>query len=453
MTSVSDIAAGRLAPDEYARNFADVAPPLNGRRAAVEANRCYFCHDAPCVEACPTGIDIPGFIRAIATGNLRGAAVAILEENVMGGMCARVCPTEVLCEGACVRMAQEGRPVEIGALQRHATDWLFERRDQPFRRLPATGRHVAVVGAGPAGLSCAHRLATLGHEVTVFEARAKPGGLNEYGIAAYKAPDDVARREVDFILSVGGIRLECGRALGRDLRLTDLRRDFDAVFLGLGHNAVNALGVEGEGLEGVMAAVDFIADLRQACDKAAIPVGRRVVVIGGGNTAIDVATQCSLLGAEDVTIVYRRGAETMPATGAEREWAQTNGVRIRYWSQPRRLLGWRGKVREVEFEHTRLDGTGRLVGTGQTFRLPADQVFKAIGQRFVPSPFAAEACDALDLAGGRIAVNEDCETSIPGVFAGGDCVPGADLTVSAVQDGKIAAHAIDRMLAARHAAE
>ncbi|HEV7368156.1 NAD(P)-dependent oxidoreductase [Arenibaculum sp.] len=452
MTSVSDIAAGRLAPDEYARNFADAVPPLSGRRAVVEASRCYYCHDAPCIEACPTGIDIPGFIRAIATGNVHGAAVTILEENVMGGMCARVCPTEVLCEEACVRTAQEGKPVEIGALQRHATDWLFERRGQPFRRLPDTGRRIAVVGAGPAGLSCAHRLATLGHEVTVFEARPKPGGLNEYGIAAYKTPDDFARREVDFILSIGGIGLEC-KALGRDLRLADLRRDFDAVFLGLGHNAVNALRVEGEDLAGVAAAVDFIADLRQARDKAEVPVGRRVVVIGGGNTAIDVATQCRLLGAEDVTIVYRRGAEAMSATGAEQEWAQTNGVRIRHWAQPRRILGWQGRVKEVEFEYTRLDETGRLVGTGETFALLADQVFKAIGQHFVPSPFAGEAHDVLELAGGRIAVNEDRETSLAGVFAGGDCVPGTDLTVSAVQDGKVAAHAIDRMLAARRAAE
>ncbi|HSK42188.1 MAG TPA: FAD-dependent oxidoreductase, partial [Arenibaculum sp.] len=304
-----------------------------------------------------------------------------------------------------------------------------------------------------ADLSCAHRLATMGHDVTVFEARPKAGGLNEYGIAAYKMPDDFARREVDFILSVGGITLECGRALGVDLRLADLRRDFDAVFLGLGHNAVNALGVEGEELQGVVPAVDFIADLRQAADKSAVAVGRRVVVIGGGNTAIDVATQCRRLGAEDVTIVYRRGREHMSATRAEQEWAQTNGVRIKYWAQPRRLLGWQGRVREAEFEYTRTDDAGCLMGTGETFTLLADQVFKAIGQHFLPSPFAADASELLALERGRIAVNEDRETSLPGVYAGGDCIAGQDRTVSAVQDGKQAAIAIDRMLGGRLAAE
>lgn len=452
MTHVPDIAPGRLAPEDYAKSFDDMAPPLNGRQAVIEANRCYFCYDAPCVDACPTGIDIPGFIRKIGTGNLKGSAVTILEQNIMGGMCARVCPTEILCEGSCVRNTAESKPVAIGALQRHATDWLFERDIQPFARQPASGRRVAVVGAGPAGLSCAHRLAQLGHEVTVFEAREKAGGLNEYGLAAYKTPGGFAQREVDFILSIGGITVETGRQLGRDLFLEELRRDYDAVFLGLGHNAVNALGVDGEELSGVMNAVDFIAGLRQSGSLATVPVGRKVVVIGGGNTAIDAATQARLLGAEDVTLVYRRGPEAMSATLAEQEWAQTNGVRIKHWAMPRRLLGWQGAVREVEFEYTRLDETGRLAGTGETFTILADQVFKAIGQRFVPSPLTANALETLELVDGRIAVNEERETSVPGVYAGGDCTAGIDLTVSAVQHGKLAAHAIDARLRAVAAA-
>ncbi len=449
MTTPVDVAAGRLSPDQYTKNFdIDATPPLTGRQALIEASRCYFCYDAPCVEACPTGIDIPSFIRSIATGNTKGAATTILEANIMGGMCARVCPTEILCEGACVRMAQEEKPVAIGLLQRHATDALIASGKQPYKRGAPTGRRVAVVGAGPAGLSCAHRLSMLGHEVTVFEARPKAGGLNEYGIATYKTTGGFAQAEVDFILSLGGITVE-HKALGKEISLTQLRRDFDAVFLGIGHNAVNALKVEGEEMEGVFDAVEFIARLRQEPDKSKLPIGRKVVVVGGGNTAIDAATQAKRLGAEDVTMVYRRGPETLSATWAEVEWAQTNGVKIKHWAQPRRLIGWQGRVREMEFEYTRLDEGGRLVGTGETFTILCDQVFKAIGQHFVPSPFDGQAGEVLQLTReGRLAVNEDRETSLKGVYAGGDCVPGADLTVSAVQDGKLAAHAIDRALSA-----
>ena len=448
MGSGPDIAAGRLPAAELAENFADAHPPLDRSRALIEASRCYFCYDAPCIEACPTGIDIPRFIKSIATGNTRGAATTILDSNIMGGMCARVCPVEELCEEACVRNTQEDKPVVIGALQRFATDDLFDNGGQPFTRAPATGRSIAVVGGGPAGLSCAHRLAMLGHEVTVFESRPKATGLNEYGIAAYKTPDNFAQRELDFILSIGGITVRTGVALGRDVTLADLRRDHDAVFLGLGHTAVRALGLDGEGMAGVEDAVDFIARLRQSPTKADLPVGRKVVVIGGGNTAIDIATQTKRLGAEDVTLVYRRGPEHMSATWKEQEWAQTNGVRIKHWAQPRRLIGWQNgagnMVKEVEFEYTQLDADGRLAGTGDTFTVMADQVFKAIGQMFVPTGGLDGA--VLELQGDRIAVNEDRETSVPGIYAGGDCIAGVDLTVQAVEDGKVAAHAIDRKL-------
>ena len=454
MGSGPDIVAGRLPAAELAENFADAHPPLDRSRALIEASRCYFCYDAPCIEACPTGIDIPRFIKSIATGNTRGAATTILDSNIMGGMCARVCPVEELCEEACVRNTQEDKPVVIGALQRFATDDLFDKGGQPFTRGPATGRTVAVVGGGPAGLSCAHRLAMLGHEVTVFESRPKAAGLNEYGIAAYKTPDDFAQRELDFILSIGGITVKTGTALGRDVTLADLRRDYDAVFLGLGHTAVRALDLDGEGMAGVEDAVDFIARLRQSSTKTDLPVGRKVVVIGGGNTAIDIATQTKRLGAEDVTLVYRRGPEHMSATWKEQEWAQTNGVRIKHWAQPRRLIGWPNgagnAVKEVEFEYTQLDADGRLAGTGDTFTLFADQVFKAIGQMFVPTGELEGA--VLEMQGDRIAVNAERETSIPGVYAGGDCIAGIDLTVQAVEDGKLAAHAIDRKLRAAAAA-
>jgi dihydropyrimidine dehydrogenase (NAD+) subunit PreT len=280
----------------------------------------------------------------------------------------------------------------------------------------------------------------------VFEARDKLGGLNEYGVAAYKVANDFAQREVAFILSLGGIEAQCGKALGRDVTLTQLRQDFDAVFLGMGLAGVNALQAEGEALRGVEDAVAYIARLRQAADKSTLPVGRRVVVIGGGNTAIDIAVQTKRLGAEDVTMVYRRGSEQMSATAHEQEFAQTNGVKIKHWAKPVRVLGEGGQVRAAEFEYTRMDA-GKLVGTGERFTLPADTVFKAIGQTFVPDPLVNGAQQPLQLKNGRIAVDAERQTSLPGVFAGGDCVSGGqDLTVQAVQDGKLAAEAIDRQL-------
>ncbi len=446
VSDTADIAAFRLPAEQVAANFADAHPPLTPHEALVEASRCYFCHDAPCVEACPTGIDIPGFIRKIATGNLRGSALTILEANIFGGSCARVCPTEVLCEGACVRMAEEERPVRIGALQRRATDWLMAHEPTPFVRAAPTGRLVAVVGAGPAGLACAHRLARHGHAVTVFEARPRPGGLNEYGIAAYKVPDEFAQREVAWLLSIGGIVIRHDRQLGRDFDLAKLRREYDAVFLGFGQAGVRALGIVGETFGGVRNAVDFIAELRQAADKRKLPVGRRVVVIGGGNTAIDAATQSRRLGAEDVTIVYRRGPGEMSATHHEQEWAQTNGVRIRHHAAPHRLLAAGGHVSGVEFMRTTLDAAGRAVPTGETFVVAADMVLKAVGQVFVAHPLAGDGALALVTEHGRIAVDAERRTSLPDVYAGGDCVAGADLTVVAVQDGKLAAEAIHRQL-------
>ncbi len=300
----SDIRSGWLPACQYTENFADIHPPLTAVQARIESERCYYCYDAPCTTACPTGIDIPSFIRRIGEDNPRGAAKAILEENIFGGMCARVCPTEVLCEQACVRNTNEDKPVEIGALQRHATDHLMAHPGAPlFKRAPASGKRVAVVGAGPAGLSCAHRLAMLGHDVVVMDAKPKAGGLNEYGLAAYKTPDDFAQREIAWLLSIGGIAVEHGKALGRDITLATLTAAHDAVFLATGLAGVNALGQQGEDLAGVEDAVAVIARLRPADDVAALPVGRRVLVLGGGMTAVDAAVQSRKLGAEQVTIV------------------------------------------------------------------------------------------------------------------------------------------------------
>jgi glutamate synthase (NADPH/NADH) small chain len=362
-------------------------------------------------------------------------------------MCARVCPTETLCEEACVREEAEGKPVQIGRLQRYATDIAMAAEKQFYSRAPSTGRKVAIVGAGPAGLAAAHRLARYGHDVTIFEARPKAGGLNEYGIAAYKSTENFAQAEVDYVTAIGGIAIEYGRALGRDVHLADLTASYDAVFLGMGLGGVNALRAEGEDTDGVDNAVEFIADLRQADDLGSLPVGRRVVVVGGGMTAIDAAVQSKLLGAEEVTIVYRRGKEHMNASEFEQDLATSKGVTIRHWLQPKRLIVQFGKVAGLELEYTQMQD-GKLAGLGQTVIIPADQVFKAIGQTFVGDHLNGSGA-SIAMRNGRIEVDAEGRTSNPKVWAGGDCVADAreDLTVAAVAAGRDAAESINRALA------
>ena len=441
-----DIRPNRLSRDEIARNFSELHPPLSRSEALIEADRCYFCFDAPCTTACPTDIDIPLFIQKIRSGNLRGSAHTILAENIMGGMCARVCPTEVLCEEACVRNTLEDKPVEIGLLQRYATDPILDGDTPLFSRAEASGRRVAVVGGGPAGLSCAHRLAMLGHDVVLFDRDEKLGGLNEYGIAAYKTVNDFAQREVNYILSIGGIEVNTGITLGQDITITRLRDEFDAVFVGVGLSNVNWLGIDGEELPGVENAVEYIAELRQASDKGELPVGRRVVVIGGGMTAIDVAVQSKRLGAERVDIVYRRGIDQMGASDYEKNLAKTNGVTIRTFARPVKILG-SGHVSGVMFERTARDEYGSLEHTGETYTLDADVVFKAIGQRLRDNALDD---GSIKMQSGKLVVDENQSTSLVGVWAGGDCVLGDDdLTVTAVQHGKVAAIAIDRYLRTR----
>ena len=445
-----DVRPGRLAAAEYANAFADASPRLTRSQALLEAERCLYCFDAPCTTACPTSIDVPSFIKRIADDNLRGAAHTILESNPLGGMCARVCPTENLCEAVCVRNTQTGNPVAIGRLQRHAVDALMESsKPQIFTRAPATGKTVAVVGAGPAGLACAYTLARKGHDVVIFDARPKAGGLNEYGLASYKTPNQFAQAEVQWLLGIGGIAVRNDWKLANASQLDALRGEFDAVFLAMGLSGTHALGIPGEALSGVRDAVDFIAELRQSPDLSTLPVGRRVVVIGGGMTAVDAAVQAKLLGAESVHMVYRRGADDLSASTAEQEWAQTNGITIGLWLAPIELVstldcanpgvGSGGHVCAVRFAHQAMVN-GRLCATGETTILQADMVLKAIGQQ-LGNPLLAEA--GLTLQGGRIATDALGQTSVPGVWAGGDCrAGGLDLTVEAVEHGKQSAQAI-----------
>ena len=426
-----------------ADGFVDLHPPLKPHEAAVESDRCYFCYDAPCMTACPTSIDIPLFIREISTGNANGAAKTIFEQNIFGGMCARVCPTETLCEEACVREKAEGKPVKIGLLQRYATDHFMEGGKHPFTRAHKTGKTVAVVGAGPAGMACAHRLAMHGHAVTVFEARKKGGGLNEFGIAAYKTTDNFAQKELQFILNIGGISIKTGKRLGKNLNLEALQKDYDAVFIGTGLQGVNALDIEGANSKGVEDAVDYISDLRQSDDLSALPVGKRVVVIGGGMTAIDVAVQSKLLGADEVTIIYRRGQPQMNASVFEQELAKSKGVVIRHFVMPVKVKKKSGRTAGLVCEKT-VELDGKLQGTGEIFELTCDTIFKAIGQTHIDVLGGA-----LKLEKGRILVDGEKRTSVKGIWAGGDCIfGGQDLTVASVDDGRRAGESIHAFLKA-----
>jgi len=422
----------------------ELHPALSTHEARVEADRCYFCFDAPCVAACPTGIDIPLFIRQIQAGNNTGSAKTIFDENIFGGMCARVCPTETLCEEACVRNLAEDKPVQIGLLQRHATDFQMATGVQPFQRKPATQQRIAVVGAGPAGIACAHRLALYGHSVEVFDAQGKGGGLNEYGIASYKTIDNFAQRELDYILSIGGITVNTDQTLGKDFQLAELVDNYAAVFLGLGLSGANDLNIPGEHAKGVDDAVEFISTLRQAAHPQTLVMERNVIVIGGGMTAIDAAVQARMLGAENVTIAYRRGFEHMNASEFEQELAKVKGVVVKPWLQPKQVLvNDLGEATGVEFDYTTLVGD-QLQSSGETLTISATHVLKAIGQKFIDTPTSGI---DLQLQYNKLRISADGQTSHAKIWAGGDCVArGDDLTVSAVQDGKLAAESIHKTL-------
>lgn len=424
--------------------LAEQLPPLNEHEALVEANRCLFCYDAPCTHACPTHIDIPAFIKKIATGNMLGSARTILEANLLGATCARVCPVQELCEGACV-LGAEHKPIMIGRLQRYSMDYAYSRGIDLFQRASSTGRRVAVIGAGPAGLSCTGELAKRGHEVTVFEKRELGGGLSTYGIIVLREPMEVAIAEVEMVKRMG-VEFRMGVELCSSVSLTELRSQFDAVFLGTGLGLTPELRIEGEEY-----IVDGLAYIEQSkLDLSRLYVGHDVAVIGAGNTAIDCATIAKRLGARRVTILYRRSRREMTAYEHEYEFARNEGIEFRFLTQPIRVIADGEKAIGLECIEMALgepDASGRRSPepiAGSEFVFPADQVVKAIGQEKPP----LAALLGLATVGGRIEVNDDFETSIAGLYAGGDCIrsSGACSTVMAVEDGKLAARSIHRNL-------
>ena len=438
------ITNNRLTNEEYQQNFSDIHPPFETADAAlVEANRCLFCYDAPCMKSCPTSIDVPKFIKQISTGNIKGSAHTIFKSNIMGAGCSKVCPVEKLCEGACVFNLMEEVPIPIAKLQRYSTEIAMQQNWQVFKRKEPTGKKVAIVGAGPAGLSCAHMLSREGVDTTIYEKESKGGGLMTYGIAAYKVTPQFCQDEVDYITAIGGIEIRYNQELGKNISLTGLQTNYDAVYLGIGVGLARQLEIPGEELEGVADALTFIYDIR---DKGYgdVAVGDKVAVIGMGMTAIDAATQAKRLGAKEVTLVYRRTENEIPCTQAELDIAKLDGCNIIWLAAPKEVVGEDGKVKSLVCSKMQLgvpDSSGRRspVDTGETFTLEVDMVIKAAGQM----PFEdLVKNNGIENKSGKIAIRPNCETNISGVFAGGDAVNGGKEVVDAVQAGKDGAAAI-----------
>ncbi len=425
-----------LSPEEFAARFAEIHPALEPQAAKVEANRCLFCFDAPCTIACPTHIDVPRFIKKISTDNLRGSANAILASNILGLSCSRVCPVEVLCEGACVMHGYNKQPIEIGRLQRHAMDYFYSHNPSlPVGKIAAAGR-VACIGAGPASLACAAELRRRGFAVTIIDKNPLAGGLNTYGIAEYKLRPSDSKKEVDLVRGMG-VEFRLGVEAAPD----SLEKEFDAIFLGVGLGSTHNLRIPGENLPGVVDALRFIAQYKTA----SIPVGRRVAVIGAGNTAIDTATAARRLGAEQVHLIYRRGESEMPAFDYEFELAKLDCIDFHWWSQPVKI---HGKDNVESIECVRLD-SNLVPIPNSNFQIPCDMVIPSIGQTRLVEFLSR--CRGVELRNGCVIVNpETGQTANPKYFAGGDCVNGGREVVDAVAMGKRAGAGIAQKLEAHH---
>ena len=432
--------------------MADIQLPMRPMEAHVEANRCLYCFDAPCIHACPTGIDVPAFIRKIADGNEIGAAKKILEANILGASCARICPTKVLCEGACVLHDRDEKPIEIGRLQRHATDFVNERGIHVLKPpQKKNGKRVAVVGSGPAGLGCAAELAQLGYEVTIFEKSKLPGGLNTYGIAYYKLKPQLSLEEAELVQDLG-VEIRCGVEIGRDISGADLQRDFNAVFLGLGLGNGNQLGIPGEKLPEILDALEFIEQIHTN-PLHQIPIGNQVVVIGGGNTAIDAAMQSVRLGAKRVTIVYRRSEAEMSAYEFEFEKAKNDSVHFLFNAVPIAFVDVEGHVAGIRLGRTHTAKSGKLeMIAGSELTEECDMILKAVGQE-KQADILRTIFPSLQIGADGVAVRDSLTgaTNIAHVFVGGDCANGGREVVNAVGEGKNAAHGIHTFLTGERA--
>lgn len=413
----------RLSSGEIESNFKDLHPSFTATEAAHESNRCLFCYDAPCTRACPTHIDVPKFIKKIASGNLDGAAKVIFDANPIGGSCARVCPVEVLCEGACVEKTLLHKPIEIGRLQRYATDHAIDNGKKLFEKGAANGKTVAVIGSGPAGLSCATYLARLGYAVTVYEKREKAGGLDTYGMAEYKMSQKTSLDEVKSIEALG-VNFALNSNVGRN-EFDELRSKHDAVFLAVGLGKTNKLGIPGEDSNGVIDALQFIEQIKTR-NWESVSLGKNVVVIGAGNTAIDAVTQAKRLGAEHAMLVYRRSEKDAPAYDYEIELAKTDGIDFYWQATPIEILG-----------NPQVTGLKCRRSDGREITIECDQIIKAIGQTKQTDFFSSLGIETDEK--GRVKVDDSMRTSDPKVFAGGDCVNGGAEAVNSSQHGKIAA--------------
>jgi dihydropyrimidine dehydrogenase (NAD+) subunit PreT len=437
--------APKLSPEQYEKNFAELPPAMTPRQAAIEAARCLYCFDAPCIAACPTHIDVPTFIKKISSDNLRGSARVILEANILGHSCGRVCPTEVLCEGACVMHERNEKPIEIGRLQRYAVDYVLDRNIKLFRAGAPNGKKVACIGSGPASLACAAELARRGYRVTIFDRNELPGGLDTHGIAAYKLRAKDSLREVEMIRDLGVV-LRQKTSVGTDPTFGQIEKDFDAIFIGVGLGPTWDLKIPGDELEGVIGALEFI-EATKTRSFGDVPVGRQVACIGAGNTAIDVVTAAKRLGAVEVHLIYRRGEDDMPAFRYEYDLAKLDGITFHWHSQPVRIVGSEGKVSAIECIRTRNESAGggrtSVVGIpGSKFQLEVDMVVSAIGQKPVTELMKNVAGVQLR-ENGTIQVNDHHQTGNAKYFAGGDCVNGGKEVVDAVAEGMAAARGID----------
>jgi dihydropyrimidine dehydrogenase (NAD+) subunit PreT len=426
----------QLSPEQFAKAFADIHPAFEPQAATVEATRCLFCFDAPCTVACPTHIDVPRFIKKLSTRNLRGSAMTILESNILGLSCSRVCPVDVLCEGACVMHGYNKQPIEIGRLQRHAMDYFYSHSPSlPIAKTQVSGK-VACIGAGPASLACAAELRRRGFAVTIIDKNPLAGGLNTYGIAEYKFRPSDSKKEVELVRSMGA-----EFRLGAEADIESLEREVNAIFLGVGLGSTHRLNIPGETLPEVVDALKFIA----AYKTSSIRVGRRVIIIGAGNTAIDAATAAHRLGAEEVHLIYRRGQDEMPAFDYEYELALLDNVEFHWHTQPVRIHG----AKSVEsIECIRVDKNLAPI-PNSNFQIPCEMIIPSIGQTRLVDFLSR--CKGVELKNGCVVVNpETGATANPKYFAGGDCVNGGREVVDAVAAGKRAAAGIAKSLEAHH---